>query len=98
MSGADIKKVIAFQIGQCLGLMGGFELYTKSEISKKYPVLKQFLYREENSDIYVLNAVLKFFVRKLDKYMGDKILNMSQSGFLTCIDSKYDVKYEKRIW
>lgn len=98
ISSVDIKKVIAFQIGQCLGLMEGIEFYTKYDLSKKYPVLKQFLYRQEDSDIYDLNAVLKYFIKKLNQYMEDKIIYGGNSGLLTCIDAKYDVKYEKRIW
>ena len=45
----DVKKIIAFQIGQCLGLSQGIELYTKADISKMYPLLQSYLYREDDS-------------------------------------------------
>ena len=49
MKAEDILKVIAFQVGQVLGLMDGKELYTKYEISQEYPFLKSTLYREKEA-------------------------------------------------
>jgi hypothetical protein len=49
MTGADIKKVIAFQIGQARGLFCGEELYTKAAIAEKMPSLKPYLYRQDPS-------------------------------------------------
>lgn len=51
MSGDDIKKAIAFQVGQCCALIGGVEIYTKMGLSWFYPYLKPYLYRKsENID------------------------------------------------
>ena len=56
MTGSDVKKVVAFQMGQALGLFGGNEYYTKSELAKQFVTLKPFLYREE-CDINYLGLV-----------------------------------------
>jgi hypothetical protein len=58
----DIYKTIAFQLGQVFCLVDGKEpySYTKSDISKVYPGLKTFLYREsiKYSDFVYLNECL----------------------------------------
>ena len=41
MSGRDVKKLVAFQIGQTTALLKGEELFTKKEVSEYYPVLGQ---------------------------------------------------------
>lgn len=46
MSMLDYHKVVAFQLGQAIGLLKGQEHYTKAEISYYFPHLKPFLYRE----------------------------------------------------
>lgn len=55
-NGTDLLKVIAFQLGQTLGLYEKEELYTKSSVANKYPELKPFLYREQNCDLNTLNT------------------------------------------
>ena len=49
MSAKDILKVEAFQLGQTTALIYGEELYTKWEISQKYPYLHPYLYREDEA-------------------------------------------------
>lgn len=78
----DVCKVIAFQIGQCLGLMTNKEYYTKNAIAKHYPLLKKFLYREE-SDILLLNECLNSFVNVL------KTIDINEIN-------KYDLINEKK--
>ena len=58
-NGLDAKKVIAFQLGQAIGLHEGVELYTKSTISLFYEELKPFLYRQE-ADPGILNSYVDF--------------------------------------
>lgn len=70
--GTHIKKVIAFQIGQTLGLFDGVELYTKSSIAKQYPELRAFLYREE-SDISIINKYITLLVDKLEEIETRKV-------------------------
>lgn len=63
MSGADIKKVVAYQIGQALALSpksNPTEVYTKKEIGVVFPCLKPYLQREETS-IDDLAAMLHMF-------------------------------------
>lgn len=50
----DFYKLIAFQIGQCLSLYRGLELYTKEDIADEYPLLSPFLFRKEK-EFYLLN-------------------------------------------
>lgn len=45
----DFYKLFAFQVGQAMGLMRGAEFYSKKSIAKQYPLLKPYLYREEDS-------------------------------------------------
>lgn len=58
----NVYKVFAFQLGQSLGLYEGIELYTKKDISNKYPKLKKYLYREVakfNDLLYYLNLFIE---------------------------------------
>ena len=101
----DIKKVIAFQIGQSIGLMDGYEYYTKSEIADAYPILRQFLYRDSESNINELDDMLKYFIKRIYDEVNTHIIyeDCGIISFLTFEDdgivtySKYDVKNEKRI-
>lgn len=79
----DVLKIIAFQIGQCWGLMEDTEYYTKYAIVQDYPFLKRFLYRKE-TEIINLNIDLHMFVEDL-KYA------VKPEDIL-----KYDLKNEKR--
>ena len=97
MSAEDIKKVMAFQIGQSLGLMDGNEYYTKSRIAEAYPILKQFLYRDPDSNTNELNAMVNYFVKRLREVVNEDII-YTEDTRITFVDAKYDVKEEKRIW
>lgn len=80
----DILKIIAFQIGQCWGLMDDEEYYTKDSIVQVYPFLKRYLYRIEIPTIS-LDVSLHIFVEDLKNIIKpDDILN-------------YDVKNEKKL-
>ena len=60
----DRKKSIAFQLGQAIALSGGKELYTKSDLSKTFPVLRPFLYREP-CDMAPINELKDAFLSDL---------------------------------
>ena len=96
MSPEDIKKVIAFQIGQSIGLLDGYEYYTKSEIADAYPILRQFLHRDPESNINELNDMLKHFIKRIYDEVNTDII-YDNDGIITFIYGKYDVKNEKRI-
>lgn len=93
-SGKDVLKVIAFQIGQVLGLFKGIEFYTKSSISNDIVSLKPFLYRESNKehlstlDLYIYTVCTK--INELIKFESDGIVIFNDG-------SKYDVLKEKRL-
>lgn len=60
----DIKKTIAFQFGQVFSLMEGYESdsYTKNGVIKNYPDLKNFLHRNAEHDLNILNKYLNHFI------------------------------------
>ena len=84
MSREDILKTIAFQIAQMDGLMHNMEIYTKRDAAEAFPILKQFLYRDPNSNIYELSTELHGLIDSLMwdvwYYMIDKV-----TGRLTTI-------------
>lgn len=69
MSGADILKVIAFQVGQILGLFDNIELYTKADIAETYAELRPFLYRNgiDKDDLEILQKYINNIIQKLEK-------------------------------
>ena len=63
--GVHIRKIIAFQLGQALGLLDGVELYTKRDIANEYFALEPFLYREEKVDASVLNEYVRNLIARI---------------------------------
>ena len=55
----DILKTIAFQIAQMDALTTGVEIYTKARAAEVYPELEQFLYRNPDSNIEVLQEKVR---------------------------------------
>lgn len=94
MNGIDMLKVIAFQLGQSLGLIEGYEFYTKSSVANHYKDLKPFLYRKD-ADKDILNAFIKTMVDYLEKIpvleLDDKKVKFLSSGKVI------DLKHEKYI-
>ena len=69
MSGADILKLIAFQIGQTINLDLGRELYTKADIAKFSPALEPYLYRRKTSPIFMYQKLTVFLgMLKRDRF------------------------------
>lgn len=80
MSGADIKKLIAFQIVQTVALWSGVEIYTKNEACSYMNFdLSNFINRKDD-DISILQSSVQFFC-----YIC-KTFDMSE----------YDIKLEKK--
>ena len=79
-NGKDIKKVIAFQIGQTILLGCSIEVYTKSEISSFLPELKQFLYREDDVNMDLLNTfkniLIEFFSTEINE-CGENLVEIN---------------------
>lgn len=94
MNGPDMLKVIAFQLGQSLGLLENCELYTKSSVANYYKDLRPFLYRE-NADKNILNAFIKTMVDYLEKIpvleFEDKKVKFLETGKIV------DLKHENYI-
>jgi len=65
----DILKVIAFQFGQVFSLIDGYDSdsYTKNGILKNYPDLIDFINRNNNYDLNILNRYLKRFIEIAEK-------------------------------
>ncbi len=70
----NIYKIVAFQIGQTLGLvLESKEFYSKVAIAKQYPELSMFLAREKEAmevgNLKLLTKYLGVFVETVDKYI-----------------------------
>lgn len=94
MNGEDLLKVIAFQIGQTLGLLEGKELYTKSSVSKAYPELKPFLYRQESDKIILniySNILLDYLYQRNTQDLGNNTVYFIDEN------RTFDLKHEKEI-
>lgn len=103
MSGRDVMKLVAFQIGQCRGLFEGVELYTKNEIGKRYEVLKKYLNRESD-DWETLSHELWLFCEKLlndlkivesDLVEAGTVVFRIDGDYSNCVT--YDLKLEKKL-
>lgn len=71
MRWVDFQKTFAFQIGQCLALIHGQELYTKEEIGAFYSDLRPYLYRIENISNEVLTYYLSLLIDKVEGRMSE---------------------------
>ena len=80
MAIVDIKKMLAFQIGQSLALFCEKEVYTKREIGLIFPQLNPYLNRELNTNFNDLQKHLIHFINALKS-----IIPTIKSGF----DYKY---------
>lgn len=73
MTSEDIAKTIAFQIGQMFALLTeNIELYTKDEISEKYPELECFMNREHFDDNLrcKLNKALQTLLVQMEEHIS----------------------------
>jgi hypothetical protein len=77
----EIKKALAFQMGQTLALWNGQEIYTKKEIGEAFPTLKPYLDRQPNLDFKNLQLVLTQFTQALKAQMKT-------------MQAKYEYKYK----
>lgn len=96
MSGDDVKKLIAFQIGQVIALTDFVELYTKSEIASYFTDLKPYLYRN-STDNENLKEYLFLFIHCLTK---NNMFDYTEDGTEVTFGfsyGTYDVKLEKKI-
>jgi hypothetical protein len=80
MAIVDVKKMLAFQIGQSLALFCEKEVYTKREIGLIFPQLNPYLNRELNTNFNDLQKHLIHFINALKS-----IIPTIKSGF----DYKY---------
>lgn len=70
-------KFFATQVGQLMGLYDGVELYTKHDISKRYPGLKKLLYREQ-FDVRILENIKTSLLKHIEFYDKEGILYPSK--------------------
>jgi hypothetical protein len=76
----EVKKMLAFQIGQTLALFYRREVYTKSDIALIFPELKPYLDREKDTDFTVLQSFLGQF-------------NAALKDIMPTIKSQFEYKY-----
>jgi hypothetical protein len=63
----EIKKTIAFQLGQTLLLNDGIEVYTKNEVADKINILKPYLLRDTQTNFNDLQQTLNTYIITLEK-------------------------------
>jgi len=68
LSWEDYLKVMSFQLGQSIGLLDGVELYTKEDVSLKFPELSDFLFRRDVKSLKVLEKYKIELMDRLSKY------------------------------
>ncbi|MCU0329311.1 MAG: hypothetical protein MUE53_09995 [Chitinophagales bacterium] len=73
MKDLEIKKSIAFQLGQTLLLSNGIEVYTKNDISRHINQLEPYLKRREPTDFLVLQTYLTAFSNSLEARIPNMI-------------------------
>lgn len=65
----DIKKLMAFQLGQSMALISGKEVYTKGDIAFCYPQLSPYLQRQTGTGTEALAAMLSAFILHMEQRM-----------------------------
>jgi paraquat-inducible protein B len=95
MSAADIKKVLAFQMGQTLALLNGKELYTKAEIASEYPQLRATLYREQNASIEDLKGFMRGFLDSMRTLKVESFKTSEEGIHILFKDYGYSVELLK---
>lgn len=63
----EIKKTIAFQLGQTILLNRGIEVYTKDEVAANFNVLKPYLYRDVQTNFTDLQNTINTFIITLEE-------------------------------
>lgn len=91
--GRSALKVLAFQIGQAIGLHEGVELYTKRNIATFYPILYKYLYRETLNPTD-LQIVLNEYLKILTETNTYKDIE-NRKSFIN--EELWDMKSETRI-
>lgn len=91
----EILKSIAFQIGQTLALfVNNEELYTKNDVSEKYPLLRQYLERYPTDTVDIRTMLRRLInVLQTEKY---KIIGEHGVQFESNSSVVYDMKTEQK--
>ena len=78
-SNEDVRKNLAFQIGQCLGVLEGMQLFSKSSIGAHYCVLNPYLEREtEGIDNSGLDMEINMLCRYIFYKFGEKVFEIKK--------------------
>lgn len=92
----DLLKVVAFQLGQTIGLLNSLELYSKKDIADTYINLKPFLYRENILDYSILNNYRDMMLEQGERYsVVDFIDGTSVISETNKATRKFDMIHEK---
>lgn len=99
MSGRDVMKLVAFQIGQTMALLiGDEELFTKDEIGYRFEDLSPYLKRSSDDWKKLSEKIYMFADYLANNFMFRKCDNPTEIEFIDFDDSYvYDLKLEKRI-
>lgn len=102
----EMLKIIAFQLSQTIALIKGTEFYTKGSLSKEYPDLKDFLYRNNiyNENLFILSKYREILISLISNIEFSKeqetLFNFKVTGFsenFLSQDICIDLKSEKNI-
>jgi hypothetical protein len=75
-SSEDVFKTVAFQIGQCLGMLEGRGLFSKSAVIGQYPKLKPYLDREPDTSKLDLHSVKVDLLMMIQERYQEEIFDL----------------------
>ena len=92
MTALDIKKILAFQMGQTLALLNNKELYTKAEIASEFPLLRATLSRQSDASIDDLKSVMRVFLSAMRTLSVSSLSSDEEGIFVVFNDYSYSVE------
>ena len=91
----DLFKSFAFQLGQAIALHEGVELYTKKDIANYFPLLADYIQRNETSIDNIISFIYQF--ASILEEIPVKVQGKDVVCFLEPYNGIYDINKEKRI-
>lgn len=78
-SNEEVRKHLAFHVGQCIGVLDGMQLFSKSSIGDHYHLLKPYLEREtEGVDNSGLDLEINMLCSLLYHRLGEKLFEIEK--------------------
>ena len=94
----NARKIIAFQIGQVIGLINKNEYYTKSAIAKEFPLLSMALYRKDDTEALInLEKMFDIFTTLIHDIKYEETEEGRFVRFPSFNDNWYNIKTEEEV-